>query len=143
MPTRGRSTGVCLLDTSAAVTFVRPDQDGHAETYSTLVHRRKGLAGHAVFETYSVLTRLPPPQRVAPRDARRLIEQNFPDSCHLDLRRSMELLTELAYAGIAGGAVYDALVAACAREHGLPLVTRDRRAVDTYRTMGAEIELLE
>jgi predicted nucleic acid-binding protein len=38
--------------------------------------------------------------------------------------------------------VYDALVAAAAAEHGLRLVTRDARAIGTYRAMGVEPELL-
>lgn len=41
------------------------------------------------------------------------------------------------------GSRADCLVAACAREHGLPLVTRDRRAADTYRAVGAVVELLD
>lgn len=45
--------------------------------------------------------------------------------------------------GIGGGAVYDALVAAAAIEHGLPLVSRDQRALQTYQTMGAELVLMD
>ena len=41
-----------------------------------------------------------------------------------------------------GGAVYDALVAAAAVHHGLPLVSRDQRALDTYRTLGLDVEFL-
>jgi len=41
-----------------------------------------------------------------------------------------------------GGAVYDALVAAAALEHQLPLATRDRRAIETYRALGVELEIL-
>jgi predicted nucleic acid-binding protein len=43
---------------------------------------------------------------------------------------------------VAGGAVYDALVGAAAATHGLPLATRDRRALDIYRAVGAEVKLL-
>ena len=38
--------------------------------------------------------------------------------------------------------MYDALVGAAALEHELTLVTRDRRALPTYRDMGVVIELL-
>lgn len=44
----------------------------------------------------------------------------------------MEQLDSL---GISGGTVYDALVGATAVEHGLKLVTRDRRALETYRAL--------
>ncbi|BBZ52193.1 hypothetical protein MHEI_39100 [Mycobacterium heidelbergense] len=42
----------------------------------------------------------------------------------------------------AGGALYDGLVGAAAREHQLPLVTCDRRAESTYRALGVTYELL-
>jgi predicted nucleic acid-binding protein len=38
--------------------------------------------------------------------------------------------------------VYDALVGAAAREHGVKLATRDRRALETYRALEAQVELL-
>jgi predicted nucleic acid-binding protein len=51
-------------------------------------------------------------------------------------------LTELASRAIAGGAVYDALVGAAAVEHGLPLLTRDRHALDTCRELNVDARLL-
>ena len=38
--------------------------------------------------------------------------------------------------------MYDALVGAAAKEHGLPLATLDRRAIDTYFALGVQVELL-
>lgn len=55
---------------------------------------------------------------------------------------AVELLSLLSAGEISGGAVYDALVGAAAREHGLALASLDRRAVDTYRVIGAEVFLL-
>ena len=49
---------------------------------------------------------------------------------------------ELARRGIAGGAVYDGLVALAAREHGKLLATRDARARSTYEALGVAVELL-
>ncbi|MEJ7894780.1 MAG: hypothetical protein WKF94_19270 [Solirubrobacteraceae bacterium] len=40
---------------------------------------------------------------------------------------------------IAGGAVYDALVALAAVEHGAILATRDGRAKATYEIVGARV----
>ena len=48
----------------------------------------------------------------------------------------------VAVDGIHGGAVYDALVGAAAAEHDAVLVTRDQRAVPTYRAVGAAFRLL-
>jgi predicted nucleic acid-binding protein len=52
------------------------------------------------------------------------------------------LHARLAELGIAGGAVYDALVAATAAEHGITLATRDRRAAETYRALDIDFELI-
>jgi predicted nucleic acid-binding protein len=49
---------------------------------------------------------------------------------------------ELAPLRITGGAVYDALVAAVAREQGLPLLSADDRARPTYEAMGITVEWL-
>ena len=52
------------------------------------------------------------------------------------VRRLPTMLSEL---GIAGGAVYDALVALAAAENGASLATRDGRARATYETIGAQV----
>jgi predicted nucleic acid-binding protein len=93
-------------------------------------------------ELFSVLTRLPPPQRLSPAAAVRLEVTNFPASRFLSATGTAELLREFAAAGRTGGAVYDGLVAAAAREHTLPLITCDRRAEPTYRALGITYELL-
>jgi len=131
-----------LVDTSVAVALVVADHEHHETTTSALGSRRLGLAGHAAFETFSVLTRLPPPARRTPSAVARVIEANFPDSRFLSACAAASLLTELAQLGIAGGGVYDALVAATAAEHRLTLATRDRRALETYRALDVRIELL-
>ena len=139
MPT---SADRLLLDTSAAVALVVSDHAHHSATFEALADHELGLAGHAAFETYSVLTRLPGPSRLTPAAAQRVIAANFPHSRFLSSDRTAALLTALPVHGIAGGSVYDALVGAAAAEHGLTLVTRDRRALDTYREVGATVELL-
>lgn len=131
-----------LVDTSAAVPMVLADHEHHEATFEALADRQLGLAGHAAFESYSVLTRLPHPNRCSPATARHVLAKNFPGTRHPSPDATAELLAALPEAGIAGGAVYDALVALAAREHALPLVTRDRRAVETYHWVGATTELL-
>lgn len=141
MPTGGNQ-GRVLLDTSTAVAFVLADHEHHAATFDALESRQLGLAGHAAFETFSVLTRLPPPARRTPGAAARLLKVNFPHTSFLSAEAAATLLRQLASHGIAGGAAYDALVGATAVEHRLPLATRDRRAADTYRSLGVQVELL-
>lgn len=102
--------------------------------------RRLGLAGHANHETYSVLTRLPPDYRLSPPVARRALRVNFPHTVFLTETEQAEALDRLAAAGVAGGAVYDALVGLAALAHGLPLLTADRRAAGTYARLGVAVE---
>lgn len=131
-----------LLDTSAAVALVVADHAAHESTAAAVRGRRLGLSGHACFETFSVLTRLPPPARLTAAAATRLLQTNFPHTRHLGPARATALLAELAALGVAGGSVYDALVGACAAEHGLELVSRDARAVGTYGRLGVAVRLL-
>jgi predicted nucleic acid-binding protein len=131
-----------LVDTSIAVALTVVDHAHHAPTFLALDDRRLGLAGHAAFETFSVLTRLPPPARCTPATVARLLAANFPHSRFLSADAAAGLLAELHCAGVGGGAVYDALVGASAREHRLTLATRDRRALETYRVLDVRVELL-
>jgi predicted nucleic acid-binding protein len=133
---------VVLLDTSAAIALVVEDHEAHAAAFAALEGRRLGLAGHAWFETYSVLTRLPAGLRRSPADAIRLLARNFPASRFLGEAESADLGGELAGLGISGGAVYDALVGAAARQHESLLVSSDGRARPVYDAMGVNVELL-
>ena len=98
-------------------------------------------SGHAAFETFSV-----PAAAIARARARRVVARvlrtNFPATLFLSAEHSGRLLAQLDQAGIAGGSVYDALVGAVAAEHDVRLATRDRRALDTYRALGVDIELI-
>jgi predicted nucleic acid-binding protein len=133
---------VALLDTSAAVALVVEDHDAHVATLDAVRGRRLGLAGHAWFETYSVLTRLPAGLRRSPADALRLLAGNFPASRFLGEAEAADLGGELAGLRVSGGAVYDALVGAAARQHRLPLVSADARARPVYQALGVDIELI-
>lgn len=142
MPTSDSDATEAVVDTSVAVAIVLADHDGHAETLEAVRGLRLGLSGHAWFETYSVLTRLPPGSRRSPRDVRALLDHDFPGTRHLDARAHSDLAAELARLGIAGGAVYDALVGAAARAHGLPLLSRDRSAWRTYDALGVDVRIV-
>ena len=90
-------------------------------------------------ETYSVLTRLPGDVRLTPLDAARLLRARFAPPLVLGPDVAGGVPDLLAAVGIAGGAVYDALVALTAVQHGADLATRDRRARDTYERVGARV----
>ncbi|HVM27634.1 MAG TPA: type II toxin-antitoxin system VapC family toxin [Mycobacteriales bacterium] len=143
MPTRSSRPPELLVDTSVAVCLVWADHDQHAVTTRALRGRSLGLSGHAAFETFSVLSRLPAPARRSPAVLSRLLAQSFPASRFLSAEGHATLLASLPDKGVAGGQVYDALVAAAAVEHDMVLATRDRRALDTYRALGVQVEVIE
>jgi predicted nucleic acid-binding protein len=134
---------IALLDTSTAIALVLEDHEAHAATLEAVRGRHLGLAGHAWFETYSVLTRLPGPLRRSPADIVRLLAHNFPASGFLGEAGAIELGSELARLGVSGGAVYDALVGAAARQHRRRLVSGDARARSVYEALGVEIQVIE
>ncbi len=111
----------------------------HAEVVSWWRSREVALCGHVLAETYSVLTRLPGDVRLAPADAARLLTTRFAAPLLLGEDTATHLPDLLARHGVAGGAVYDALVALAAVEHGAELATRDARARDTYEALGARV----
>jgi predicted nucleic acid-binding protein len=131
-----------LLDTSVALAWVDRDHQFHPAVDARLAGHRLGLAGHAAIETYSVLTRQQPPKRLAASAAQRLIVAEFPATRPLLSESVSGLLAQFAAAGVAGGAVYDGLVAIAAKEAGLLLVSCDARAAATYRALGVEFELV-
>jgi predicted nucleic acid-binding protein len=141
MPTRSRAPEL-LVDTSVAVALVVADHTAHRLSTSAVGDRRLGLAGHAAFETFSVLTRLPSPARRAPSVVHQVLTTNFPATRFLSAEAGARLLAQLDRLDIAGGSVYDALVGAVAAEHKVTLLTRDRRALDTYRALGVDVELV-
>ena len=134
---------VLLLDTSAAVALVVEDHEAHAATLEAVVGHRLGLAGHAWFETYSVLTRLPGGLRRSPADVAALLAHDFPVTGFLSAKGAAALGPELAGLGISGGAVYDALVGAAARQHGQSLLSGDARARSVYEALGVRVRLID
>lgn len=141
MPTNRRGDDR-LVDTSVAVALVVADHEHHIRTTAALDGHRLGLSGHAAFETFSVLTRLPPPARRTPEAVGRLLAFDFPITRFLSEAAAQAQLERLGGLRLSGGSVYDALVAAAAEEHGITLVTRDRRAMSTYRALDVDVELL-
>jgi len=53
-----------------------------------------------------------------------------------------KFVSGLAGLNVTGGSVYDALVAATAAAHAVPLVTCDRRAVAIYERYGIRVQIL-
>lgn len=130
------------VDTSVAVAALDPLHHAHIACRAICIERRPALSGHACFETYSVLTRLPGSALVSPEVVSRLLAQAFPARCWLTPGDQSELFSQLAALDVRGGMVYDALVGAAARAAGLVLLSRDRRAQRTYDLIGARHEFV-
>lgn len=99
----------------------------HHERAAAELNRRLGgrqtmiVAAPALVETYAVLTRLPPPHRLSAADALKLIDANFASSGRivvLDARGYLALLRTSADGAMAGGRIYDAIIAQCAVKGG-------------------------
>jgi len=127
------------LDTSVAIPLLVRSHQSHTAIVRWWAGREVALSGHAQAETYSVLTRLPGDLRLTPADAARLLAERFPEPLVLGAEVAARLPDVLGRLGIAGGAVYDALVALAAVEHDVDLATRDVRARATYEAVGARV----
>lgn len=96
-----------------------------------------------MFETYSVLTRLPLPLRLSATQAASVLAEAFPAECWLDAGATGDLFEHLAGRDIVGGSVYDALVGQAALTNRRILLTRDRRAERTYRSLDVEYRVVD
>jgi predicted nucleic acid-binding protein len=130
------------VDTSVAVPLLVRSHQHHADVVRWWDGQELTLSGHALAETYSVLTRLPGDARLSAEDAARLLDARFTTPLTLSGSGAGKVHATLSRLGIAGGAVYDGLVALAAQEHGLPLATRDARARGTYDAVGVKVILV-
>ena len=130
------------VDTSVALAALDAGHSAHGPCLEVVRRHRPALAGHAAFELFAVLTRMPGSLGVDPRDAAFLIDRVFPDVAWLSPADGRHLRDRLPVLGISGGAVYDALVAEAARTNGRGLLTRDQRARRTYDLLGVEYTLV-
>lgn len=129
-------------DTSAVVAAFASWHEHHDGARKALDGNLR-LIEHCALETYSVLTRLPPPHRSSGVVVRDFIAARFPrPPLRLTPRLHRAFLAELPNRGIAGGATYDALVAATAIAHRAELVTCDRRALSVYEAYGLKVVVL-
>ena len=130
------------VDTSVVVAAFASWHEGHQSACGALA-RKPRVPAHVLVESYSVLTRLPPPHR-APADlVADFLAQRFRDApLTLPARAHIQLLEMAARAGLVGGAIYDALIAATVRRARGTLLTRDQRARSVYEQVGVGYELV-
>lgn len=106
-------------------------------------HESAGLVdtaiGHALLETYAVLTRLPQPYTVPAAQASAALRSYGARVVALPPDELVETLDRFVAARVSGGASYDALIATTATHHHATLLTRDERAAQVYERIGADV----
>ncbi len=131
------------VDTSVVVAAFASWHLGHATAAAALA-RNPRVPAHVLVESYSVLTRLPPPHRAPAELVVAFLRQRFKKiPLALPPRAHLRLVEEASAARITGGSIHDALVAATARHSKARLLTRDRRAVPTYERFKVDFEILD
>jgi predicted nucleic acid-binding protein len=116
-----------LPDTSCMIAAISSWHEHHEQARREIESRlsrkqRMIVAGPALIESYSVLTRFPSPHRIAPADARSLLVANFLNGVQVVALAGAaygSLLRGAPKAGISGGRTYDAVIVACARKAGV------------------------
>jgi predicted nucleic acid-binding protein len=130
------------VDSSVVIAAFATWHEHHALARKAMSSRPR-LVAHAAVESYSVLTRLPPPHRAHPSIVHAFITERFTDP-FLTLSEAgyQELLATVAVRQILGGLAYDALIAFTAAEHQATLLSLDQRAAATYEAVGVTVEQL-
>jgi predicted nucleic acid-binding protein len=130
------------VDSSVVVASFGPWHEHHKIAHAVLAERPR-LPAHAGLEVYSVLTRLPEPFRAEPSVVAEFLARTFTERrLALEPDEHAALPTRLAALGIAGGAVYDALIGFTASAAGAELYTLDRRALVNYQRCQVPVRLL-
>lgn len=130
MPLHASTNAACefmprfMPDTNCIVALISSRHEHHEHALGEIERRLDAgetlvLAAHTLVETYSVLTRLPMPNRLSPTDCRSLLEANFSPEVAEVVTLSPDgyrrLIHDAPASNLSGGRVYDAVIAACAR----------------------------
>ncbi len=108
-----------FFDTSVLVAVFLEDHEHHEASLAAFAatdRKQACCAAHSLAELYSVLTRLPGKHRLSGEQVMLFLEavQQHLALISLDGREYYSTLQQCAALGIAGGAIYDALLAHCA-----------------------------
>ena len=113
------------FDTNCLVALLCEWHECHQATRSAMDEARRAhypliIASHALLECFSVLTRLPAPHRIAPKEVEQALLQNFSraEVSAVDASMCWSTIHDLAERGLGGGRLYDAVIARSARAAG-------------------------
>lgn len=127
-------------DSSAAIAAALPWHVVHDAAVAAMASEEPALIAHVAFETTAALSRMPEGQRLAPGVVLEWLERRFTMPwLTLPAAAVRESLRAAVGAGIRGGALYDALIAATAAHHSHRLLSADQRAAATYSALGIDV----
>jgi predicted nucleic acid-binding protein len=135
---------VIAPDSSVVIAALAPWHEAHNSARAALGGAEVCLPAHVAFETTSALSRMPEGRRIAPAVVFEALERGFTQpwiAMNADGLRAA--LSKAVAAGVRGGALYDALIAATVAGHGAELLSADRRALRTYRAMEVKVRYVE
>jgi predicted nucleic acid-binding protein len=114
---------VIFLDTSVYVAASLQSHQMHRPCFDLLRNLRSnrtatGCGVHSLSELYSVLTRIPPPNRLPPSDAFAIVDRIAANTKLFSLRpnEQMDVIRDVAARKLVSGIVHDAGLMGCARK---------------------------
>jgi predicted nucleic acid-binding protein len=135
---------VIAPDSSVVIAALAPWHDAHEQARAALLEGEVRLPAHVAFETTSALSRMPKGRRIAPAVVLTALERDFAQPwLALDADGMRDALQRAVGAGVRGGSLYDALIAATAASGGAEILGADRRALGTYHAMGVEVTFID
>jgi predicted nucleic acid-binding protein len=135
---------VIAPDSSVVIAALGQWHPAHEASRAAIAGGERRLVGHVAFEATSVLSRMPEPYRMMPTVVMDALDRiSTSPWLALDAASQLCCLRRAIAEGLSGGALYDALIAATAREHGARLLSADRRARDAYEVMGVDVSYVE
>ena len=131
-------------DSSVVIASLASWHEAHQPARAALLADDVRLPAHVAFEITSALSRMPEGRRIAPAVVLEALELGFPQPwLTLEAADQRDALQRAVKAGVRGGALYDALIAATASKHGAKLLSADRRARGVYQAMSVEATFID
>jgi predicted nucleic acid-binding protein len=135
---------VIAPDSSVVIAALAPWHAAHGPCRAALAEGDAMLPAHVAFETTSALSRMPEGRRIAPGVVLTALERDFRRPwLALDADEMRDALRRAVAAGVRGGALYDALIAATAAGRAAIVISADRRALPTYSSMDVEVRFVD
>src|SRR5713101_6334425 len=131
-----------FFDTSVLVAAISVNHIHHAPSqaaYLAAAKNNSSCAAHSLAEVYATLTRIPATQRMSCEQALLFVEdiRERLTTVTLDDNEYFSAITDAAAEGVAGGTIYDALIARCALKGKAAVIYTWN--LDHFRRVGSEV----